>query len=154
MTISAMDEYSIRFCLRLATCDKSPLSAGELAEWEDVSAEYARKVLAVLVHAGLVKSVRGKQGGYALKSPPGSTSLSDILKAVHPEKEEICNYCEKFRGHESDCVLSSECSLRPVWQAVSDAVERVLGQMSLADLMKSEAQVTRLLAQLGRPARA
>ncbi|MCB0366666.1 MAG: Rrf2 family transcriptional regulator [Bdellovibrionaceae bacterium] len=150
MTISALDEYSIRICLRLATCDKSPLSAAEVAEMEDVSPEYARKVLTSLVHGGLVKSVRGKQGGYVLSSPPPSTFLSDILKAVHPEKEEICNYCEKFRGHESDCVLSEECTLRPVWQAVSDAIEGVLGQMSLADLMKSENQVTLLLRQLGR----
>ncbi|MCC7405343.1 MAG: Rrf2 family transcriptional regulator [Bdellovibrionales bacterium] len=147
MTISALDEYSIRFCLRLAACGKSHLAAAEIAEAEGVSIDYARKVLNLMTRTRILEPVRGQKGGYRLSSPPQSINLADILRAVHPEKGELCNYCEKFKGHETDCVLHAECSLRPVWQAVSDTVTSLLETVTLADLMKNERALGRVLIQ-------
>ena len=141
MKISALDEYVIRFCLRLASRGEGEMSAQQVAEAEDVSPQYARKVLGLLARAKMVESVRGKNGGYRLPSSTATLPVATLIKSVYPEQNELCNYCEKFAGHEADCIHHQECSVRPVWKAVSQAVEGVLEHVTLADLLQREAMV-------------
>lgn len=141
MKISALDEYVIRFCLRLASCGEDAMTAQQVAEAEDVSPQYARKVLGLLARNRLIESVRGKQGGYRLPKATKALPVGDIVKSVYPQQSQLCNYCDKFSGREADCIHHEECSVRPVWKAVSQAVEGVLAKITLVDLLQTEDMV-------------
>ena len=67
MRVTAMQEYGLRCMLQLATHNSDvPLAVREIAKRERLTPVYVEKILVNLRRAGLVKSVRGVNGGYAL----------------------------------------------------------------------------------------
>ncbi|MGI0480181.1 Rrf2 family transcriptional regulator [Geminocystis sp. CENA526] len=58
------------------------ISVNSIATRQNLPAPYLEKILIKIRHAGLIKSIRGMQGGYILALPPEEISLGDILIAV------------------------------------------------------------------------
>ena len=84
MKITAQEEYGLRCLLRLARveADQPPLTIPEIAAAEGLSAPYVAKLLSVLRQAGLIESVRGRDGGYRLARPPAEVRLGAVLLAL------------------------------------------------------------------------
>jgi Rrf2 family protein len=66
----------------LAAWDGRACTAGEMASALQVSAAHLVKVLQRLTRAGLVRTVRGPKGGYALARPPTRVSLREVFEAI------------------------------------------------------------------------
>ena len=147
MKISAQEEFGLRCLLRLARAEEGQsLTIPEIATAEGLSAAYVAKILAVLRQGGLVESVRGRAGGYRLPAAPAEISLGAVLGVLgEPLFEEA--YCQKHSGSESDgnCVHHDGCTLRALWQTLESWMRRTLDQVTLADLLQSEGQLTELL---------
>ena len=77
MKVSALEEYGIRCMVLLARQEGGSLTLPEISEAEGLSISYAGKLLNILKKAGLVKSVRGRLGGYALTT----ARLKNLLSA-------------------------------------------------------------------------
>jgi Rrf2 family protein len=58
------------------------LQVKDIAVRHAISPQYLEQLLNRLVHSGLVRAVRGKNGGYALANPPDQTTLIELLEAV------------------------------------------------------------------------
>lgn len=84
MKISLKTEYACRVMVRLAQLSTSEGLAhiDQLAEAEEVPANYLVQILNDLRNAGLIHSRRGKMGGYGLARKPSEVSLYDIVRAV------------------------------------------------------------------------
>jgi len=54
-----------------------------LAEQQGVPANYLVQILIELKAKQIVKSLRGKAGGYMLAKPPGEITLGDIIRCIH-----------------------------------------------------------------------
>src|SRR5262249_46085265 len=147
MKISAQEEFGLRCLLRLAGADNGQsLTIPEIAAAEGISHPYVAKILAVLRHAGLIESVRGRAGGYRLAASPGDISLGSVMLALgEPLFEE--NYCQKHAGSESNgnCVHHDACTLRGLWQTLQHWMRRTLDRITLADLLQNEGQVIELV---------
>lgn len=52
----------------------------ELAEIEEIPANYLVQILSELRNGGIVHSKRGKQGGYLLARPPEEISMRDVMQ--------------------------------------------------------------------------
>ena len=76
MRVSAKADYAIRAAAELATADPAvPLKAERIAEAQDIPIKFLETILLELKHAGIVRSQRGPDGGYALARPArGSAS--------------------------------------------------------------------------------
>ncbi len=87
MKISLKVEYACRVLAQLGrkygTAQLPHIE--ELAEVEDVPANYLVQILNELRNSGLIVSRRGKQGGYALSRPPGEITLADVIRAIDGE---------------------------------------------------------------------
>ncbi len=85
MKLSVKSDYAARAVLGLARHFPSgvALRVEELAEEQSVSPNYLVQILIELKAQGIVRSVRGKEGGYFLARPPGKITLGDVLRAVH-----------------------------------------------------------------------
>lgn len=87
MKLTAKSDYAARAVLGLARY----FPTGETRRVEDLAAEqnvpakYLVQILIELKAQQIVKSVRGKEGGYKLAKPPAEITLGDILRAVHGE---------------------------------------------------------------------
>ena len=107
------------------------LSATELSGDTGVPLPTAQKLMGQLATAGLLTSVRGAGGGFALSRPADAISLADIVEAVEgPIAMTVCS------GHEgpSDCALDAHCRVKPHMGVVGQAVRGALGAVSLTEL--------------------
>ena len=136
-----MEEYGLRCMLQLALAQTDdPVSVALVADNEGLSTEYAGKLLNLLRQAGLVRSIRGRNGGFVLVRAPREISLADVLRVFSPDLFDV-EYCNRYTGAEDSCVHTTSCALRPVWWTLSDMVTRTLESITLMDLMCEESEV-------------
>lgn len=90
-----------------------------------------RKVLKTLVRAGIVCSVRGTHGGYALARPAGEISVAEVVIAVEGPIAVTECASEATAGA---CDLEGRCSVQGPWQRISAAIRDALVNLSLAEM--------------------
>ena len=85
--LSVKSDYAARAVLGLARSfiAGSARKVEELAAEQGIPANYLVQILIELKSKQLVRSVRGKDGGYLLARPPGRITLGDVLRAMHGE---------------------------------------------------------------------
>ncbi|MEV6570197.1 Rrf2 family transcriptional regulator [Streptomyces sp. NPDC051577] len=81
MKLSGGVEWALHCCVVL-TAASEPVPAARLALLHDVSPSYLAKQMQALSRAGLVASVQGKTGGYALTRPASEITVLDVVLAV------------------------------------------------------------------------
>jgi FeS assembly SUF system regulator len=105
------------------------LSATELSTETTVPLPTTQKLMGLLAASGLLNSVRGAGGGFALARPASEISLADIVEAV--EGPIAMTVCSEGR---SDCALDAHCRVKPHMGIVGNAVRGALGAVSLEQL--------------------
>jgi Rrf2 family protein len=146
MRVTTWTEYSLIISLHLAKRGRTggaPVAARELADTERLPADYVEQILLRLRRAGLVESVRGAKGGYFLGRDPSAISVRDVMTAAEHQTFEL--NCASHPVDAERCSPGTTCSIRPVWHALQQRVDDLLAGISLADLMKEEAQVQELV---------
>lgn len=133
MRITALEEYGLRCMILLARNEGGTLRLSDFSEEEGLSLPYAGKLLMILKKAGLVKSVRGRNGGYALTKEPGEIFLKQIFEAVG-EPLFSPSHCQKFAGEELVCVHKGGCSVRDIWKSFGGIIGGMLEKITLADM--------------------
>ena len=148
MKISAQDEYGLRILLQIAKAHpEEGLNLSQISELENISQAYAAKLTRQLRMSGFIQSMRGHKGGYILAMPAAEIRINHVLKAMGG-----AIYDEKFCGHHSGslslCTNSVDCSLRSLWTILQFNMDKLLDQISIQDLMKSEMQVNANLSHI------
>jgi FeS assembly SUF system regulator len=108
------------------------LSASELAQETGVPLPTTQKLMGRLAAEGLLTSVRGASGGFALARPADEISLVDIVEAV--EGPIAMTMCADGVNH--DCVLDAHCRVKPHMGVVGNAIRGALGAVSLTELAR------------------
>lgn len=145
MKLSSQEEYGLRCLLQLAKAGEgASLTIAELSEREGVSAPNVAKIMRILRRASLVKSTRGKAGGYTLARPAAEFRVIDAISALGGRLYDS-GFCDRHAGLERSCLNTSDCSIRPVLLHLQLAVDHVLGELTLASLLHSEQEVTGVL---------
>jgi Rrf2 family cysteine metabolism transcriptional repressor len=87
LKISVKSDYAARAVLWLAQRfdDKSARTVEEMASDEGIPPNYLVQILIELKSAHIVKSLRGKEGGYMLARPPSEITFGDVLRCIHGE---------------------------------------------------------------------
>jgi len=141
MQLLASEEYGLRCLLQVAGSDTGrPVSISQIAEAEGLSPEYTAKLMRELRLGNLVESVRGAEGGYRLTRPPGEVSVWSALRVLGGAFFSEA-FCECHPGQRRECVRSSNCSLRALWDAVQRTLRDTLERISLDDLQCNERQM-------------
>ena len=144
MRISTRGRYALRAMVDLALhADEGPVARCDIAKRQGISADYVAQLFRRLRAAGLVEGVRGPGGGYTLARDATTICAGDVVWAV--EGPIVVAGCVA-PGGDLACQRVEECVTRVVWQQVSQAVEKVLDEITLAELC-DEAQA---LAMQGR----
>jgi len=148
MKFSSQEEYGSRCLVRLARDgDGASLTIPEISQAEGLSIPYVAKLMRILRRSGFVKSVRGQAGGYSLARPAEQIIMGDLLAALGGRLYEP-EFCRRHSGSAKNCLNTTDCSIRPVWQTVQIAVDQVLNKMTLKDLLQSEQAMTSLASTM------
>jgi Rrf2 family protein len=130
MKFSTQTRYGTRALAELALeYPKGTVSVRELAERQNIPAKYLEQIMSRLKAAGLVNSVRGLHGGYALAAPPSRISLREVFEALEGSPAPVD--CVDEPG---SCPLEAGCPTRETWAEIKQAILGVLEKTTLADL--------------------
>ena len=134
MKLTTQEEFGLRLLLRLGRDEAQSLNIAELARLEGISVPNVAKMMRILRRGALVRSMRGKEGGYVLARAAAQIPVGEAL-AVLGGRFYDARFCDKHAGAVSQCTNLTDCSIRSVWSLIQDAIDSVLGRMTLADLI-------------------
>lgn len=147
MKLTSLEEYGLRCILSLArqevaaaeadSANPTTATIAQIAEREGLSTEYAGKLMGILARAGLVESVRGRNGGYRLARPAGEICVSEALAVLGDKLYRPSETCDRFSGEASFCVHSNTCSIRSMWSGLQLLIDMVLSRTTLQDLVST-----------------
>ncbi|HEX8775998.1 MAG TPA: Rrf2 family transcriptional regulator [Pyrinomonadaceae bacterium] len=148
MKVSAQEEYGLRCLLQLAQAAQrgESLTLSQIAEREGISTANAGKLLWILNKAGLVQSMRGTKGGYYLARPASEIRLNEVIRVL--DADEVAAHCKSYKGVMDACVHTTDCGIRSVIVNLHEIVQNALSEITLAQLMGTEANVGEALHQI------
>ena len=148
MQVSTKTEYGLRCLVLLARAkNKASVSITEIAQRERLPRHYIQQIFMRLRRGGIVKSIRGTEGGFALAQAPEAISVGAIVRVLEGVPFE--DTCARF-NEKSNCGHLSDCSIRPIWQRVSRTLWETLDQITLASLVPAEPYLEKELPVLNK----
>ena len=83
MNLSKKSRYGITALIDLAVYARNQcVQLSSIAERNKISVKYLEQIFSGLRRAGLVKSIKGPQGGYLLAKSPESITVADVIYAL------------------------------------------------------------------------
>lgn len=143
MKISTKGRYALRLMLDLAqhSTEQEYISIKKISQRQDISEKYLEQIVAQLSRAGFVKSVRGAQGGYRLVMEPKDYTVGMVLRYIEGNLSSVSCLEES----PNKCRRCNNCVTLEVWQQINDAVDAVIDNITLQDLVEKQlAQADRL----------
>jgi Rrf2 family protein len=128
--ISAKTDYAVRALLELAARAPNLVKIEVIIGEQKLPRKFVEAILGELRRAGLVRSQRDAEGGYALARPAGEITLGQVIRAVDGPLAEV----RGLRPHETTYTGVAE-HLPQVWVAVRAALRRVLDETSLQHVL-------------------
>src|SRR5436190_20708720 len=142
MRISAKADYAVRAMAELAAAPPGqPVKAETLAASQGIPRNFLDNILSELRAAGLVRTVRGPEGGSMLGRPAAEITVAEVLRAVEGPLAAV----RGARPEELE-YPGAATRLPEVWVALRANLRGVLEGVTLADLAagKLPASVARL----------
>jgi Rrf2 family protein len=118
-----------------------PIPLAEIAKRQDLSAKYLEQLIILLKGAGLVRSARGRRGGYMLARNPEEINLGEIFETLEGRLALVDCVAEPEL-----CERSPECPTRGIWVGMTDILKKQLFSMNLQDVVQKSAPLEDLLA--------
>lgn len=136
MKLSTRGRYGLKAMYQLALYSgERPTPLKQIAENQGLSESYLEQLVSVLRKEGLIKSVRGAQGGYMLSNKPSKITVGQILRCLEGDMAP------------SDCVMETDgfqcsredqCVTKLVWIKIKDSVDEVIDSITLQDMVDDE----------------
>jgi len=138
MKLSTQEEYGLRCLTQIARCGAgASLTISQISHLEGISIPNVAKVMRVLRRGGFVRSTRGQAGGYSLARSAEEVLVGDVLAGLGPRLFDD-EFCARYSGSDALCAHAGDCSIRPVLRQLQDAVDAVMGRLTLGQLLRGE----------------
>ncbi|HAT32788.1 MAG TPA: BadM/Rrf2 family transcriptional regulator [Janthinobacterium sp.] len=135
MRLTVYTDYALRALIYLGLHRERLVTIRDIAALHDISRNHLMKVVHQLGQVGIVKTVRGRNGGLMLNGDPAGINVGAVVRST--ENDFFMTEC--FAGGESGCAYTSACALKHVLVAATEAYLRVLDGVTLADLIAAGA---------------
>ena len=132
MMISTKGRYALRVMLDLADQAEGYLSLKEIADRQQISVKYLESIAAILNRSGLVRSQRGKDGGYCLARPAKDITAAQVLRLTEGTLSPVA--CPTLEGN--PCQRAETCKTLPLWRVLDETIDRTLSSVTLEDLLR------------------
>lgn len=130
MKISTKGRYGLRMMTDLAVYyDQGLVPLKEIAARQEISEKYLEQIMMQLNRSGLVRSVRGAQGGYSLSRPPKEITVGMVLRVMEGSLAPV-----DCADGSDGCSRAHACVTFDVWKRLKEAIEQVVDTTTLEDL--------------------
>lgn len=135
MRVSTKGRYALRMMIDLAQTEENmPIALRDIAQRQQIPIKYTENIISLLLRAGLVKSTRGKSGGYHLRKAPSEYQVYDIIAAAEGNLTPV----QCLDSESPECPMQNKCATLPIWRGLNEVVRNYLSSITLADVCHSE----------------
>lgn len=128
MRFSTKGEYGLRAAVNLAGCYPSKKSLKDVSAEEKISLKYLERLMGELKSGGVVKSLKGKNGGYYLADQPKNIPVGRIIECTEGLIAVKC--------YGTNCQMIHQCPSSFVWVKLGEQIKKTLYGIKLSDLVK------------------
>ena len=130
MKISTRGRYGVKLLLDLAQHSAETHSTlASVAQRQGISVRYLEQVAIILRRGGIIRSVKGAQGGYALARKPEDIVLGDVLRGLEGDMLIIDPPLENAAE-----TRLQRCIRENVFDKINERIAGVIDRETLADL--------------------
>lgn len=135
--ISKKAKYALKAMKVLAEeFGKGPVLISLISERENIPKKFLETILLELRNQGLLRSQKGKGGGYALRLDPSAVNLAQVIRIIDGPIAPTPCVSKHFYVRCDDCEDEETCSIRPIMAQVRDANLSVYEQLTISSLIK------------------
>ena len=132
MMISTKGRYALRVMIDLAqNGDENFVSLKDVAERQNISMKYLEMIVSMLNKGNMVRSQRGKTGGYKLAKTPSEYTVGEILKLTEGTLAPVMCLEEGAEAGER----AKDCVTLPLWKELNHIIDKYLDSVTLDDVI-------------------
>lgn len=133
MKLTTRSRYGLKACAYLASKDTGePISLTTMAQDLNLSENYLEQLLRTLRQNGVIKSVRGAQGGYMLAKPAEEITVGELLTIL--EGSALVTEC----ALEDVGPCTEDCLTRDVFVIINRAIHEAVDKLTLKDIVEQK----------------
>ena len=137
MKLTTKTRYGVRALFDMAYhAGTLPVQVKDISRRQEISPRYLEQIFQVLKKAGLLRSKRGPQGGYALSRPPAEITLLDIIAATEG-RITLLDCTEEGPGKKGECTPCTRmdhCPTQSLWAEAGQHLEAYFASVTLKDI--------------------
>jgi Rrf2 family protein len=135
--LSKKSKYAIKALIALAEHGREePVRIADLARAQQIPPKFLELILLELRNQGVLRSRKGKGGGYLLARDPGSIYLGQVVRMFDGPLAPVPCASQTAYVPCSDCRNEAVCGVHLAMKEVRDATARILDGTSLAQLLQ------------------
>ena len=132
MRISTKGRYALRMLLDLSEHrSEGFISLKEIAERQNISKQYLEQIASLLNTSNLLRTNRGKQGGYMLAHEPSRYTVAQVLRITEGSLAPVA--C--LEDEVNQCERVGYCQTLPMWEGLNKVISDYLDNVTLQDML-------------------
>ena len=131
MKISTKGRYGLTAMVDIAiNAISENVTIKSISERQDISEGYLEQIFSSLRKAGLVKSIKGSQGGYILGYNPSNITIGDILRTLEGNLSVLG---DEIRDEQES--MLQKCIKGKIWNQIDNSINSIVDSITLENLV-------------------